>query len=65
MEAIYVSIWDGGIEIRSECFIDLETNDVTDIEQFDVEGLDYCEEEYVELPDGEIIEEFTIDGEEI
>ena len=66
MEAIYVSVWDGGIEVRSKCQYDTETYNVTDIYSVDVDGLDICEREYIELPDGTIIErtDFTIDFDE-
>ena len=66
MKATYVSVWDGGIEIISTCEYDPETKDVTDIESVEVNGLDYLEEEYILLPNGERInrEDFTIEGEE-
>jgi hypothetical protein len=63
MKAIYVSVWDGSTEIRSSCEFNPETKDVTNIESVDVDGIDICFEEFIELPTGEIIKEFTIDGE--
>ena len=66
MEATYISVWDSQ-ELRSSCEFDPKTNDVTNIEVIDVEGMDLCvcTEEFVELVNGEKITEFTIDGEEI
>lgn len=47
MKAYYVSVWDGGTEIRTSCDYNPETNDVTNIEQCeDVGDLDVLEEEY-------------------
>jgi len=64
MKATYVSVWDGGVEVRTSCEYDSETLDVTDIESADVDGLDNLEREHIELPDGTEIErgDFTIDG---
>ena len=66
MKATYVSVWDGE-ELRSSCDYDPQTNDVTDIEQLDVDDMDLCtcEDEFIELPTGDVINEFTIDGEEV
>ena len=63
MKATYVSVWDGSTEIRTSCEFNPETKDVTEIESVDVEGIDVLFEQYVELPSGEIVKEFTIDGE--
>ncbi len=59
MLATYVSVWDGGEEIRTLCDYDPETNTASNIEQCDdVEDLDILEEEYIELPSGTIIRSF-------
>ena len=56
MKAYYVSVWDGGTEIRTSCDYNPETNDVTNIEQCeDVGDLDVLEEEYVYVLGGEKI----------
>ncbi len=65
MKATYVSVWDSGIEIRTACEINLDTKDVTDVESVEVDGLDTLNEQFVELPNGDKITEFTLDGEEI
>jgi hypothetical protein len=62
MEAIYVSVWDGGTEIRTKCDYDPTTKEVSDIEVADVNGLDVLDDEYVELPDGTEIRDFTVEG---
>ena len=61
MKATYVSIWEGGTPIRSSCEFNPETKTVSDIESVDVDGmnLSYCEEEFVELPNGEVVKTFT------
>lgn len=63
MEVIYVSVWDGGTEVRSKCNYDPEILNVTDIETNDIVGLEVLEKEFIELPDGTIIDRcnFTID----
>ena len=45
----YVSVWDGGIEVRTTCTVNLKTGEVTEIAVADVGGLDVCEEQYVVL----------------
>jgi hypothetical protein len=59
MLATYVSVWDGGEEIRTLCDYDTETQTASNIEQCDdVEDLDILEEEFIELPSGVIIKSF-------
>ncbi len=62
IDAIFVSVWDGGDEIRNSCKFNLETNDAFDIESVDFESLEMLDEQYVELPNGEVIKTFTIEG---
>ena len=65
MTATYVSVWDNGDEIfRTQCEFNPETKEVTDVESVDVDGieLDFVDEEYIELPSGEIIKDFILDG---
>ena len=50
--ATFVSVWDGGIEIRSNCEFNPISKEVTDIDIAEVDGLETLEDEYVELPDG-------------
>jgi hypothetical protein len=67
VNATYVSVWDGGNEIRTKCRFDLETKNATDVESADVSNmeLEMLDEQFVELEDGTKITEFTVDGEEI
>lgn len=66
MNAIFVSVWDGGIEIETACQYNPITKDTTDIDSVDVEDmdLDILDEQYI-LFNGDKITEFTIEGEEI
>jgi hypothetical protein len=57
-KATYVTVWDGGIEIRTKCLFDRAASTVYDIESVEVNGLDILEEEYVELADGTEIRDF-------
>lgn len=59
MKATYVSVWDGGIQIRTNCKFDQATKQVSDVESADVDGLDFCEEEFIELSNGEVIKDFV------
>jgi len=64
IKATYVSVWDGGTEIRTSCDFNTNTKEVEYVENTDenIEDFDICEEEYVELPGGEIVKDFTLDG---
>ncbi len=65
MEAIFVSSWDNGDSVfRSKCQFNPETREVTDIEQNDVDGFDlnYLDEEFIELPNDEVVRDFILDG---
>jgi len=61
MKAIYVSIWDDGVEISSNCEFDIKTNTVSDIDSIDVQGIDILMEEYIELKDGTKITDFIVE----
>jgi len=56
--ATYVTVWDGGIEIRTRCLFNRAMSTVFDVESADVNGLDILEDEYVELADGTEIRDF-------
>ena len=58
MKAIYVSIWDGDVEIRTQCEFDPDTKKVWNIQSADV-NVDILEDEFVELPDGTEVRDFT------
>lgn len=61
IRATYVSIWDGGQRIESQCDYNTDTREVEDVDTMDVDtmGLDVLEEEFVELPDGTEISNFN------
>jgi hypothetical protein len=62
-KATYVTVWDGGIEIRTQCLFDKESSTVYDVESVEVNGLDVLEEEFVELSDGTEIRNFLNEDE--
>lgn len=57
-KATYVTVWDGGIEIRTQCLFDKNSSTVYDVESVEVNGLDVLEAEFVELADGTEIKDF-------
>lgn len=59
INAKYVSVWDDGIEIKSNCLFNPLTKEVKDIEMVDIQGVENLIEEYIELPDGTIIRDFN------
>lgn len=74
MKAIHVGIWEGSTEtgtscefkLRASCEFNPETKDVTDIEPVEVDGLiDILKDEFIELPDGTIVRDYTIDGKKL
>jgi hypothetical protein len=48
IKAQYVSVWDDGTEIRSNCFFDDQNKTVEDIINSDLEVDGVCENEFVE-----------------
>ena len=67
IDATYVSSWDNGDNVfRTNCKFNPETNEVSDVESADVEGIQlyYVDEEYVELSNGETVRDFVLDGTE-
>lgn len=62
VKALYISVWDGGFEIASNCEIDLKTKEVTNVEQIDATDVDFLDEELIRLNDGTEIRDFEYDG---
>lgn len=58
VRATYVSVWDGGREVRTACEYNKRTTEVSEVQSVDVEGLDILDEEYIELDSGEVIKTF-------
>jgi len=50
--ATYVSVWDGGVEVRAACRWSPSLQVAFDIESVAVDGLESLDREYVELPGG-------------
>lgn len=62
MKAKYVSVWDGGVEVKSNCDYNPTNNEVSDIETIDIDGLDILDDEYILLPDGTEVRDFVVEG---
>lgn len=62
--AQFISSWDFGTKITSPCKFNTETNEVTDVVSVDVDDRDLynLDEEYVLLPSGKEVRNFTLDG---
>lgn len=52
-DATFTSVWDDTILVTTECKVNLESKEVFDIQNVDIEGVDSLDREYI-----------TIDGEE-
>ena len=57
-DARFVSVWDDSVALSSNCKYDDETNLAYDIETMIVDNLDDLKQEYIELPNGIIVEDF-------
>ena len=55
--AEYVSVWDGGTLITTECKFNIDTNEIEDLQTTDegLEGTEVCDGEFVRLPNGIVI----------
>lgn len=51
--AVYVSIWDDEVEVKSSCKVDTKTKEVFDIKTVDIAkyGVCSCTDEYIEFED--------------
>ena len=59
--AKFVSVWDGGYEITTNCKVDMETREIFDIEMVEVdESLEHLDNEYI-IIDGEKFDVFSVD----
>lgn len=58
IKAKYVSVWDGGNEVKSKCQYNPDTKVVSDVDSVEVDGLDILEDVYVLLPDGTEVRDF-------
>lgn len=48
--ATFISVWDNGYEVITNCKVNMETKEIFDIETVDVD-VDILEEEYVTIDD--------------
>ena len=62
MKAKYVSVWDGGVEVKSNCDYNPTNKEVSNIETIDIDGLDILDDEYILLPDGTEVRDFVVEG---
>lgn len=49
VSATYTSVWDGGIEITTNCKVNIDTGEVFDVEKSEVIGIDILEREYITI----------------
>lgn len=62
VHATYVSTWDGGVEVNTECKVDINSG-IVEAEPSDVHGLEVCEGELVRLECGAEFQVVEADGE--
>jgi len=61
LEVPFVSVWDGGVEVETQCRVNIKTGEVHAIEKSGlrgmayVRGLDVCEEQYIVMNDEKVI----------
>ena len=52
----FVSIWDGGVELRSPAFFDRKDGSVTVLKAQSGDGVEHLDREFIELPNGDELE---------
>ncbi|HRZ18687.1 MAG TPA: hypothetical protein P5136_01405 [Methanofastidiosum sp.] len=52
IEVTFISIWDGGIELRSRAIFHKDEQEIEVLEMHDVDGLETLEKEYIIFPNG-------------
>lgn len=62
VHATYVSTWDGGVEVSTECTVDINSG-IVEAEPADVHGLEVCEGELVRLECGAEFQMVEAEGE--
>lgn len=63
MKAKYTSVWDGGINITTNCEFDETTKIVSNIESVDPGKVHHLDDEFVTLPDGTEVRDFILEDE--
>ena len=63
IKAEYVSVWNGGYEVVTNCLFNPITHEVTDVETSNenVEELYHLDREFIRLTDGTEIDNFSTD----
>lgn len=65
MKAKFITVWDGGIEVETDCQCNLATGEVFDVEVFDggeVEELETLDRTFIRLDDGVELDVEEYDG---
>lgn len=65
MKAKFITIWDGGVEVETDCQYNAATGEVFDIEVFDgdeVEELETLDRTFIRLEDGVELDVEEYDG---
>lgn len=52
----FVSVWDGGFEVRTPAIVNSETGEISTKQVEEVDGLDCLDREYFETENGHILE---------
>jgi hypothetical protein len=60
LQVPFISVWDGGVEVQTECTVNCRTGEIQNIEKSNVRGmayvrgLDVCEEQYIIMNDSRV-----------
>lgn len=70
IDVLYVSVWNGGYEIKTKAKYDVKTKEVFDIESVeaideDGDEVETLDEEYIILPNGEELSVIEVNGDYI
>jgi len=63
MKAKYTSVWDGGINITTNCDYDPQTKKVSNIESVDPGNVQDLDDEFITLPDDTEVRDFILEDE--
>jgi len=48
-KAKFISVWDGGCKVITNCKVNMKTHNIFDIEKVDIEGLEILDAEYITI----------------
>lgn len=63
MKAKYTSVWDGGVNITTNCDYDPKTKKVSNIETVDPGKVQHLDDEFITLPDDTEVRDFILEDE--